>query len=916
VGDLRLHLFGAPRLEDETGPVAFDTRKAFGLLAYLVLHEPQHRDVLGALLWPDQDTTHARGALRRTLSAVKKSLPKEAIVATRDLVGFDPGSLWVDVLSFRTALQRGGDDPDALDEAAALYRDDFLSGFALRGAPDFDDWVSVERESLRRDATRCLARLGKKAVVEGKVEDALTHLRRWVGLDPLDESAHRTLIETYLTAGDRAAALRQYEECVRILDQELAVSPLEETTALYESIRGGTGATPAAPSTEAASKRAPVIPFVGRAGDVRALLAAVSDASTRLITVEGEAGIGKTALLDLVVARSQTPHLEVRCHEEERDHAFGAFSRLLRSAVEDSPTKRVLALTDEAARQGARLVSEIRTLRGELSDPAPLSDPGARTAFFEGVWDAFVALRGDQPTLIVLDDVHWLDDGSFELLAFGIRRPELGPIKVAVSWRTEEVGASHRLRRFITDLERSFDVLQLVLPRLELDEVAELIEATSPDAPPTLASALYHESEGVPFFVVEYLRTQDGGGAPSGGVEGFVRSQVARLSPVAQQVLAAGSVLGRSSDLDLLRAVAGRNDDEMADAIDELTSRRMLLERPEGYDFAHEKVRQVVYGDISLARLRLLHARAHDQLLTTLALRPETRALAAYHAHTAGRDEQAAGHYLLAGDHARGLGANVDALGHYQNALALGHPDSSGLHEAVGDMQTLLGRYGDALSSYRSAIARSSETWSLEHKLGRLYLRRGEASLAHGHLEVALEDAPADLAAPRARISADLALALRLEGRGDSAREEAERALAEGTKVDDAVAIAQARNILGLLETDPAAALAHLEASEAAARSVADTGTRVAALNNISLVHRRRGESEAAIAVAEQALELCIRRGDVHRQAALHNNLADAFHELGDEARSREHARRAASLFSQVGEPGVMSPEIWKLVEW
>ena len=870
---------------------------------------------MGGLLWPDQDAAHARGALRRTLSAVKKSVPDEAIVATRDLVGVKPGSLWVDVAEFRQAVDAAETDPEALERAASLYHDDFLAGFALRATPEFDDWIAIERENLRRDAIRCLARLGTRSVEAGSVDEGLAYMRRWVALDPLDETAHRTLIETYLAAGDRAAALRQYEECVRVLDEELAVAPLEETTALYESIRSGSGVRPAV-QPSSTREDAPDIPFVGRSAELQSSVSALEDEATRLVAVEGEAGIGKSALLDLIAERSRVPSLEVRCHEEERDQAFGAIARLLRAIVEESSTRAVAALADETALEAARLVPEIRSLHTELAEAVPLSDPGARTTFFEGVWDAVIALRGERPTLVVIDDIHWLDDGSFEALAFGLRRDDLGSIKLAVSWRTEEVEPSHRLRRFVADLDRSGGVLHMVLPRLERAEVVHLVAAAAPDSEPTLADTLYEESEGVPFFVVEYLRSQASATDPSGGIEGFVRSQVARLSPVAQQVLTAASVLGRSSDLDLLRAVAGRNDDETVEAIEELAGRHMLLERTEGYDFAHEKVRQVVYGDASLARVRLLHGRAHEHLLKTLSQRPETRALAAYHALRAGRDPEAAEHYHLAGEHARGLGANVDALSHFQNALALGYPDVAGLHEAIGDVQTLLGRYGDALSSYRSAVARSAEVWKLEHKLGRLYVRRGEPGPALAHLQTALDDAPEEKSADRARISADLALALHLDGRPDEARAAAERALGDATEMGDPVAVAQAHNILGLLESDPNKALAHLRDSEQAARAVADTGTRIAALNNMALVHRKKNESSEAIEAAEQALELCIRRGDVHRQAALHNNLADAFHDMGDEPSSRKHARAAAALFAQVGEPGVMSPEIWKLVEW
>lgn len=907
VADLKLHLFGAPRMEADGEPVSFDTRKAFALLAYLALHEPQHRDILGTLLWPDQDATHARGALRRTLSAVKKPLADDALVATRDLVGLVPGSIWVDVVEFRSAVEQGD-----CERAAALHIDEFLSGFALNGAPAFDDWIVVERESLRRAAARCLATLGRAALADGDHEKALAHLRRWLSLDPLDESAHRSLIEAYVATGDRAAALRQYDACVRVLEEELAVAPLEETTALYESIKGGTVSVPRSRTRSIAVS----IPFVGRSAEVQRILDAIGEAAIRTIVVEGEAGIGKSAVLDEVVRRTEAVCHEVRCHEEEKDQAFGVAARILRGLIEESSTRSVRALEDGPTVQAARLVPEIRTLRPDLPEAGALSDPGARTAFFEGVWQVLLALTGNEPTLLIVDDAHWLDEGSFELIAFGLRRADLGAFQIALAWRSEEVTRNHALRRLVDDLTRTTGALGLSLSRLQRSDVEVLVDAAAPNEGDVLAAALFEESEGVPFFIVEYLRAHLAGEPPTGGVEGFVRSQVARLTPLAGQVLSAGSVLGRSTDLDLLREVAGRNEDEIADAVEELTDRHLLVERTEGYDFAHEKVRQVVYSDISLARRRLLHGRAHAHLLRVVAQRPETRALAAYHARQAGRRAEAADQYFQAGLHALTVGANVDALGQLETALELGPSDIAETLVAIGDAQTLLGRYGDALSSYREALAQSTQGWKVEHKLGRLYLRRGEAAPAMEHLRAALGAVPADQLAQRARIAADLALALRSVNEPDEARTAASAALEDAVQADDAAAVAQARNILGLLEPDPDLALAHLRQSEEAARSVADTGTRIAALNNISLAHRRRQDVPEAIQVAEQALELCSRRGDIHREAALHNNLADAFHELGQEERSREHARAAAGLFAQVGEPGVMSPEIWKLVEW
>ena len=156
--------------------------------------------------------------------------------------------VWVDVDRFRGLLaerrMHGHAEGEVcaeclppLSEAVALYRDDFMAGFALRDSAAFDDWQFFEGEELRRELAGALEKLSFGHGAREEWEQAISHARRWMALDPLHEPAHRWLMRLYAWAGQRAAALRQYRECVRVLDGELGVSPLEETTRIYEAIK-------------------------------------------------------------------------------------------------------------------------------------------------------------------------------------------------------------------------------------------------------------------------------------------------------------------------------------------------------------------------------------------------------------------------------------------------------------------------------------------------------------------------------------------------------------------------------------------------------------------------------------------------------------------------------------------------------
>ena len=264
-------LLGPPRVERDGATVAFDTRKAVALLAVLALADrPRPRDVLAELLWPEHDAEHARGALRRTLSALRSAVGADFVDATRDSVSL--------VRSAGAAGRRRRVPGRRRSRAGRatrprVFRGDFLEGFGLRDAPAFEDWQRAEADGLRRELALVLARL---------VEESgdLAMARRWLELDPLHEPAHRALIRLYAEQGDRAAALAQYRECVRTLSRELGVPPLEETTRLYEAISEGTLEAPAAPPVVATAPL-PRAPLVGRAREWEALLGAYDGIARR-----------------------------------------------------------------------------------------------------------------------------------------------------------------------------------------------------------------------------------------------------------------------------------------------------------------------------------------------------------------------------------------------------------------------------------------------------------------------------------------------------------------------------------------------------------------------------------------------------------------------------------------------------------
>ena len=944
---LAMSLLGPPRIARNGDRVVFETRKAMALAAHLALTEhPRSREALCELLYPGHEPDRARGALRRTLSTLRKGIGEQWIDTPGDSIALQRGpGLELDVERFR-ALAADDASPDSLGEAVALFFGDFMEGFSLRDSPDFDAWQSEQARALERELAAALRRLVGELVARGDIEQALPHARRWLELDPLHEPAHRELVRLYAWSGDRAAALEQYRTCVRTLSQELGVAPLQETAILYAQINDGS--LPAAAQAQAepgpvAPLRAqigdapPELPLVGRAQQLTALLAARTGAHPdgRLAVIEGEAGIGKSRLADELTRRATASGavvLAARCHDDEAGLPYGPIVELLRAATGDAKrTGWPAAVAARSLADASLLLPELAGLRDDVPEPLPLDGPGAQVRLLDSVAAVIsAACQGVEPGVVFLDDVHAADEATLDAVSYLGRRLTGRGLLLVVSWRSESVPPGHRLRRLAVDLARAGRATIIRPGRLAEQEVAELVRAAGgSDAAPELERRIYLESEGLPLFVAEYLAVLRGGAEPaqdtlSPGVRGLLDGRLAGLRDAARQVLGAAAAIGRSFDLDTLQQASGRSGEETVGALEELVANGVVLEvagAEPAYDFSHDKLRALVYEQTGLARRRLLHGRI-AAALSGRRRGNEHAAPVAAHLRLAGDHAGAAEHYRLAAEHAASLHAHADALEHLEAALALGYPDPAGVHERIGDLRTLLGDYAGALASLETAAAYCAPgaRAGIEHKVGNVHHRRGEWERAETCFVGALAAVPDDERGLRARIHADLSLTLHRAGRSEEATAAARQALVLAQDGDDRRARAQTHNMLGVLARgagEPRLAVRQLERSLELARELDDAPAQAAALNNLALVERDAGALDAALELTHSAHALCAGYGDRHREAALENNLADLHHAAGHDDEAMAHLKRAVAIFSEVGaDEATRLPEIWKLVSW
>jgi predicted ATPase/DNA-binding SARP family transcriptional activator/Tfp pilus assembly protein PilF len=325
VARLVLRLLGSPDVLVDGEPASgLGSQKLLALLAYLSVepHRQHLRSRLVALLWPDQPAKQAYQNLRKSLYRLRRAIGDDEadpphLLSDSLTLQFNPqGDHWSDVGVFKALLSNAEHHRhrrlgacrtcvSRLARAAELYRGDFLAGLGLPHASAFDQWLLLERERFRQQASSVFHTLASAHLARGEPEEARRQIRRLLQLDPWNEPGQRLLLRSLTLSDGRAAALHQFEAFRRTLADELGVEPEDETLALVDRIRAGELADvlPPAPAT---SLPVPATPFVGREAERQRITAYLTGQDQRLITLCGPGGSGKTRLA-VEIATEQAP---------------------------------------------------------------------------------------------------------------------------------------------------------------------------------------------------------------------------------------------------------------------------------------------------------------------------------------------------------------------------------------------------------------------------------------------------------------------------------------------------------------------------------------------------------------------------------------------------------------------------------
>lgn len=625
---LHIKLLGEFAFRAGNEPVRGITPRQQSLLAYLILHRdaPQPRRRLAFLFWPDTGESQALTNLRRELHNLRRALGDAKCclrVDSRTMQWNPDVPCLVDLAEFEGAMAeadaaaRSGDSGASRENLARAA--EFCDGEFLPNC--YDAWIDGERERVRRAHDRALERLADACERDGDYPEAVRAAERLVSRDPLREANHARLIRLHGAAGDRAAALRAYERCAKVLDSELGVEPGPAASRARDAVMstgpvGSTGHEPAieslaSVSAQPASTREPV-PLIGRQRQrafiddwVEQTQQQERARAREVLLLLGEPGIGKTRLLDELAAELRNAGGRVirgRGFEGEMVRPYGAWVDALRSIP-----REWLAGSENL---GA-LIPEIRDASGTPSD---------RSRLFDAVvgWLARLTTAGG-PVAVLIDDIQWLDEASAALLHYVARLLARSPVLLACAARPAELETNAPVSRFVRGLQRERRVCDVELPPMSRDDVAALARHVDGAAD---GDRVFADSGGNPLFALEivHARAQSDTGSER-TVEDLIGTRLACLDESARELVAWAAALGRGFEPSTAARVAGRSVPELLGVLERLERHGIIqpVESAGGqpvYDFAHDIVRRAAYARISEPRRRLIHlqiARALDE---------------------------------------------------------------------------------------------------------------------------------------------------------------------------------------------------------------------------------------------------------------------------------------------------------------
>lgn len=718
-------LFGSPQITDGKNSIVFSYGKVNALVYYLLIHKNISRDEIAGLLWSEESDTVAKKNLRNAIYKAKSALGEDIILSPKkSVLMLNPQKeIYIDVDEFLKS------DHEA---AMSLYQGEFLQGFYVKNAEEFENWILKTREQLKKRYIDLLNDCMDRAVEEKHSQKAENCAKNLIRIDEFDEKPYRVLMSLYQQSGNYAKVLECYHGLADLLDRELGIKPDEQTKQIFceafEKINH---------RNREKSNRSDKL-FYGRYNELLYIENNIrefkEDRESSSILITGEAGVGKSELKAKVLDSLEDEFyiLETSCYHVEKSYLLRPWSNIIDEiskiqkeehikapAIWNNMIYKIFPEFREKVSDQVRLIENMESLRYEMMG--------------EVLLEALRQICTRKKIILVFEDIQWLDEMSLSLLSQIMLHNSDHNIFLLATARNEY---DENLDNFITTMKNHDRLLLVELERLDMLQTETFIRKVLPNYKLTknVLHKIWTETEGNFFFLNEYLtsiRTDRDLNLMTVKMQDVLKSRFLYLSEDAKKLLNIASLFFDEIPLSILKQLTGKDELSLMDVIEELEKRYILEEMNRddkiAFRFTHSKLREYVYLKQSEARKKILHQKIAQILETSY--EEKTMNLQNYH--------RLIYHYSSAGMEEKALDYRIRSLNYYLNFSHELFPilsqslqnGKSGMYLSREQSEKQLKELEDRLNLVRSKREAAMPLVKLElsflHMKGRYLIREG-----------------------------------------------------------------------------------------------------------------------------------------------------------------------------------------------
>ncbi len=602
-------LFGTPGIIRNDEKIIFPYKKAEALFYYVLVKKQCFRDTLVELLWGSVEEEVAKKSLRNAMYMINKTFDDNVLVSPkRAIIMLNPE------YSFPTDVDTFLNDEGC--PGIEAYTGEFLEGFLVKDADSFDKWLTNARSQYRDAYVNKLHKQIKKCIKEKSLQEVEIFCKNLIAVDEFNEKAYRILMNVYRKMGQYDKCIDVYNGLARLLKAELSIAPDQRTNELFGEIVKEKTARQTVFRNETEEF------FYGRDEELKLLRENyynfIGEENGKSILILGEAGLGKTALINRhlkAIESNKLILLKASCYQAEETYMLKPWSEILYqlSRVIEEENIEIPAVIQ-------RIVSQIFpafAIKDEYVEQSPLEniDILKYQAAEKAIADVFKHVAGRKKLLIIIEDIHWIDGMSLSLINEILMDNKNRNLVFILSARTSY---GSKIEKFCVDSKAKELLLTKELNRFSREETLEFVCAMMPKlyADDKLGDFIYKETEGNTFFIVEFLNNikhNETLNSISPKMQDIIKSRFLSVSEEGMKILNITSMFFDMVTLEELLQVSGKSELELLDIIEELEEKNIIKEKGTisniGFAFTHQKLREFVYSQLSTSKRRILHSR-------------------------------------------------------------------------------------------------------------------------------------------------------------------------------------------------------------------------------------------------------------------------------------------------------------------